>query len=323
MLEDSLSPVFCLMGPTASGKTRLARALREVLPVDIVSVDAAQVYCGMDIGTAKPTHAELARAPHRLIDIRDPAQPYSAAEFCVDAPREIEQIASTGRIPLLVGGTMFYFHALEFGLSDLPAADADVRRGLAAEAAAQGWPALHARLAEIDAETGRRIGPRDAQRIQRALEIYALTRQPPSVTARARPPSPMRFRFIKIALIPRERAALHARIARRFHEMLECGLIAEVETLFQRKDLHPGLPSVRTVGYRQVWKYLTGEINYYEMTEKAISATRQLAKRQLTWLRRYRNVEFFETNGAVPLSQCLSYLLPATKKHPFNAKREL
>lgn len=320
MLEKSLSPVFCLMGPTTSGKTRLALALREVLPVEIVSVDASQVYRGMDIGTAKPTPAELARAPHRLIDIRDPAQSYSAAEFCVDAEREIEQIAGAGRIPLLVGGTMFYFHALEFGLSDLPAADPDVRRGLAAEAAVHGWPALHARLADIDAEAGRRIGPRDAQRIQRALEIHALTGQPPSVTARARQRSGTRFRFIKIALIPPERAALHARIARRFHEMLQQGLIAEVETLYRRKDLHPGLPSVRTVGYRQTWKYLTGEINYYEMTEKAISATRQLAKRQLTWLRRYPNVEFFETNGAVPLSQCINYLLPVTKKRPISAK---
>ena len=320
MREPALTPVICLMGPTASGKTPLALALREILPVDIVSVDASQVYRGMDIGTAKPTPTELARTPHRLIDIRDPAQPYSAAEFCVDVQREIKDIVCTGRTPLLVGGTMFYFHALEFGLSDLPAADPDLRRRLTAEAAAQGWPALHARLVKIDAEAGRRIGPRDGQRIQRALEIHELTGQSPSLSARRRPHP--RFHFIKIALVPDDRAALHARIAQRFHGMLKRGLIAEVEALYQRTDLHPGLPSVRTVGYRQAWKYLTTEINYYEMTEKAISATRQLAKRQLTWLRRYPDVKSFETNGAVPLSRCIEYLL-VTKKGALSAKLEL
>jgi tRNA dimethylallyltransferase len=280
-------PAILLMGPTASGKTKLALFLREHLPVEIISVDAAQVYKGMDIGTAKPTPAEQAQAPHRLIDIRDPAQTYSAAEFCADALREMEAISRAGRIPLLVGGTMFYFFALEGGLSELPSADADVRARLTAEAAQTGWAALHARLCARDPDAAARINPNDAQRIQRALEIIELTGETPSDFAGRARPAPPPYEFVRVALIPRDRGWLHARIAQRFQAMLELGLMAEVEALYRRGDLSPSLPSVRTVGYRQGWDYLTGRITYNEMAQQAIAATRQLAKRQLTWLRRY------------------------------------
>jgi tRNA dimethylallyltransferase len=281
-------PAILLMGPTASGKTQLALFLHEHLPVDIVSVDASQVYRGMDIGTAKPTPQEQAQAPHRLIDIRDPAEPYSAAEFCADALREMDDITRRGRIPLLVGGTMFYFRALEGGLSPLPSADAAVRARLADEAAQVGWAALHARLAAVDPEAGARINPNDAQRIQRALEIIELTGETPSLFARSTPPAQAPYHFLRVALIPRDRAWLHERIARRFQSMLELGLLSEVEALYQRGDLSPALPAVRTVGYRQGWDYLTGQITYNEMAVRAIAASRQLAKRQLTWLRRYQ-----------------------------------
>ena len=304
---DSTNTVIFLMGPTASGKTALALALHEHLPVEIVSVDASQVYRGMDIGTAKPTAAERVRAPHRLIDIRDPAQPYSAAEFCADAIREIEDIRRRGRIPLLVGGTMFYFHALEYGLSDLPSADPDIRTRLAEEAAQIGWYALHQRLQAVDPDAASRIHPNDVQRIQRALEIFELTGQPPSVlnesALRAVPP----YRFIKIALWPGERAWLHDRIAKRFQVMLEQGLVEEVERLYQRGDLTLSMPSVRTVGYRQVWEYLTKNIKYCAIAEQATTATRQFAKRQMTWLRRYKNLHLISSEIS-PEKPCLAHL---------------
>jgi len=304
---DSSNTVIFLMGPTASGKTALALALHEHLPVEIVSVDASQVYRGMDIGTAKPTVAERARAPHRLIDIRDPAQPYSAAEFCMDAIKEIEDIRRHGRVPLLVGGTMFYFHALEYGLTDLPSADPDIRARLTEEAAQIGWYALHQRLQAVDPDAAARIHPNDVQRIQRALEIFELTGQPPSVlnesAQRAVPP----YRFLKIALWPGERAWLHERIAKRFQAMLEQGLVTEVESLYQRGDLTLSMPSVRTVGYRQVWEYLTGNIKYCEIGEQAATATRQFAKRQMTWLRRYKDLHLISSEIG-PEKSCLAYL---------------
>lgn len=275
------------MGPTASGKSRIALALHDALPVALVSVDSSQVYRGMDIGTAKPTPAEQARVPHRLIDIRDPSEPYSAAEFCADAMQEIDDIIRAGKIPLLVGGTIFYFRALEYGLSDLPSADAGLRDKLHAEAKSVGWPTLHKRLAASDPVAAARINPHDSQRIQRALEIVALTGAPISAAPQL---AQAAYRFIKIALFPADRAALHARIATRFHTMLERGFVNEVEGLYRRHDLHSALPSIRTVGYRQIWNYLTGIGNYNQMTENAIAATRQLAKRQLTWLRRYAGV---------------------------------
>jgi tRNA dimethylallyltransferase len=294
------------MGPTAAGKTRLALLLHEHLPVDIVSVDASQVYRGMDIGTAKPSREELARAPHRLIDIRDPAQAYSVAEFCVDALREMDDIVRRGRIPLLVGGTMFYFRALEQGLSDLPSADPEVRVRLAQEAAQVGWPAMHARLALRDARTAERLSPNDSQRIQRALEIIELTGETPSSLTQTPPPPPP-YRFLRVALIPSDRAVLHARIRDRFQAMLEQGLVGEVEALYRRSDLSPELPSVRTVGYRHVWKYLTGGLTYNEMAENSVIATRQLAKRQLTWLRRFSDLNVYDSTEAME-RLCLKHL---------------
>lgn len=304
MQPGSATPfVICLMGPTASGKTALALALHEKFPVDIVSVDSSQVYRGMDIGTAKPSTAERARAPHRLIDIRDPAETYSAAEFCTDAAHEIAAIVARGRIPLLVGGTMFYFHALEHGLSSLPSADATVRQRLTEEAQRIGWHGLHARLAMIDPDAARRINPNDAQRIQRALEIHTLTGQAPDALTRASGRTAASYRFYKIALWPGDRAVLHARIAHRFDEMLNRGLIDEVETLRRRGDLNQNLPSMRTVGYRQIWSYLTTKVNYNQMVERAVAATRQLAKRQLTWLRRDQDVQRIDCSGELPLTQ--------------------
>ncbi|OGI45417.1 MAG: tRNA (adenosine(37)-N6)-dimethylallyltransferase MiaA [Candidatus Muproteobacteria bacterium RIFCSPHIGHO2_01_FULL_65_16] len=310
MEHEAPDRAILLMGPTASGKSALALALHERLPVEIVSVDSSQVYRGLDIGTAKPTRAEQARAPHRLIDIRDPAETYSAAEFRADALREMHDITAAGRIPLLVGGTMFYFRALEFGLSDLPSADAAVRRRLADEARALGWPAMHERLRALDPEAGRRINPNDAQRIQRALEIHALTGRAPSELGRAAPPAPPPFHFIKVALMPDDRAALHDLISRRFQDMLDRGLVAEVERLYRRGDLNPEMPSIRTVGYRHVWEYLTKRINYNQMIARATAATRQLAKRQMTWLRRYPGVQFFNAPGAGkgPETECLEHL---------------
>jgi tRNA dimethylallyltransferase len=303
MAIDDRPPAICLMGPTASGKTAIALALHEALPVEIVSVDASQVYRGMDIGTAKPTREEQARAPHRLIDIRDPAETYSVAQFRVEALREMRDITASGRIPLLVGGAMFYFNALEYGLSALPSADKKVRERLAAEAQTLGWPALHARLAQIDPRTAQRLDPNDAQRIQRALEINILTGRAPSEAARGTARAPAEYRFHKIALWPGDRAVLHHRIASRFQRMLEHGLVAEVEALYKRGDLDPGLPSTRTVGYRQVWSYLTNRANYNEMVERSVAATRQLAKRQLTWLRQYPDVQRVECSGEVPLAE--------------------
>lgn len=297
-----------LMGPTAAGKTALALELHDMFPMEIISVDSSQVYRGMDIGTAKPSRQEQERAPHRLIDIRDPAESYSAEEFCRDAMREMESIAKQGKIPLLVGGTMFYFHALEFGLSDLPSADPEIRESLAAEAARVGWGRLHERLRAVDPESARRIHPNDAQRIQRALEIYEVSGQSLSELALAKPKIPLPYRLIKVALWPEDRSTLHARIEARFHAMLELGFIAEVEKLSARGDLQPEMSSLRTVGYRQIWEYLIKKINYSEMTQQALAATRQLAKRQITWLRGYPGIRVFESSHFIPINECKDYL---------------
>ncbi len=310
MREECSGRAIFLMGPTASGKTALALALHERLPVEIISVDAAQVYRGMDIGTAKPSAEELVRAPHRLIDIRDPAQTYSAADFCSDARREMDAITRAGRIPLLVGGTMFYFRALELGLSALPRADAALRARLREEARELGWPALHARLAAHDPAAAARISPNDQQRIQRALEIIELTGRSPSELAAHRPRAALPYRVTRIALLPGDRAELGERIARRFAHMLKRGLVAEVEKLLQRRDLHLETPSMRTVGYRQVGEYLTGVVKYSEMCERVVFATRQLAKRQLTWLRSYPGVNSVGMNDKVPIEECLAKLGP-------------
>ncbi len=285
------------MGPTASGKTDLAVELVERLPFEIISVDSAMVYRGMDVGTAKPEPELLARAPHRLIDILDPVERYSAARFREDALREMAAITASGRIPLLVGGTGLYFRALEQGLSALPDADPQLRARLEAEAAREGWAALHLRLVQVDPEAAARIHPNDPQRLQRALEVYELTGRPLSELQRVRG-VPLPYRLAKIALVPAERSLLHRRIADRFEAMLASGLIEEVERLFRRPDLGPELPSIRSVGYRQVWGHLAGEYGREEMIQRGIAATRQLAKRQLTWLR--REAETLRIDPAAP-----------------------
>ncbi|HKK13813.1 MAG TPA: tRNA (adenosine(37)-N6)-dimethylallyltransferase MiaA [Gammaproteobacteria bacterium] len=278
-------PVLCVMGPTASGKTELAVNLVRRLPCEIVSVDSAMVYRGMDIGTAKPDRALLREAPHRLIDICDPAQAYSAARFRADALREMELIRAAGRLPVLVGGTMLYFRALEQGLSQLPSADPRVREALDEEARKVGWAALHARLARVDPQAAGRIHPNDPQRIQRALEVHQITGRPLTEWFARRGPVEPPFRFIKLIVAPGDRALLHRRIAARFQTMLSRGFADEVRRLRERGDLHQGLPSMRAVGYRQVWDYLDGKLGRDAMVERAVTATRQYAKRQLTWLR--------------------------------------
>lgn len=276
---------LCLAGPTASGKSALALALAERVPLEIVSVDSALVYRGMDIGTAKPNAAERAAVPHHLIDLIEPTEAYSAARFVNDATRLIAEIRARGRLPLLVGGTMLYFKALREGLDEMPPADAALRRVLDAEAAARGWPALHAELARVDPATAARLPPLDSQRIQRALEVYRLTGRPLSAWQRgARDTADAARRLPLVALEPTSRAWLHERIAQRFDAMLAQGLVEEVRGLRARGDLHAGLPSMRCVGYRQAWEALDGN-QLLQLREKGIAATRQLAKRQLTWLR--------------------------------------
>lgn len=292
-MRDARPGIVCLMGPTASGKTDLAVTLVEHLPFEIISVDSAMVYKDMDIGTAKPDAATLRLAPHRLIDFLDPAEAYSAARFVKDALREIEDIHAQGRIPLLVGGTMLYFRSLLQGLAQLPAADAGLRAELLAEARQKGWPAMHAQLAAVDAESAGRIHPNDPQRIQRALEVYRLTGTPLAAW-HARAVQGLPYGATLIGLVPGDRAALHARIAQRFDLMLEQGLLSEVTRLYARGDLDAHMPAIRAVGYRQVWQYLDGEIDFNRLRDKAIAATRQLAKRQLTWLRSMPDLKSFD-----------------------------
>ena len=273
-----------LMGPTASGKSALAMELVQRLPCDIISVDSALVYRGMDIGTAKPTATELALAPHRLIDLLDPAQAYSAADFCRDALREMAAITAAGRIPLLVGGTMLYYKALLDGLSPLPEADPQIRAQIEAEAQALGWAVLHQQLLQIDPVAGARIHPNDPQRLSRALEVYRITgKSMTELTQQSGTELP--YRTLQYAIAPADRALLRQRIAERFDAMLAQGFEAEVRTLFERGDLSPDLPSIRCVGYRQMWDYLARVIDYEEMRYRGTVATNQLAKRQLTWLR--------------------------------------
>lgn len=282
---NTLPPALFLMGPTASGKTQVAVELAQQLPVEIISVDSALVYRDMNIGTAKPEAAVLAHAPHHLIDIIDPTDAYSAAAFRHDALRLMNDITRRGRIPLLVGGTMLYFRALHVGLNELPQADPKVRAALDEQAAQLGWPALHVQLAQVDPETASLLKPNDAQRIQRALEIYQLSGQPMSALLKQQNKHPLPYAAVQIALIPSDRSKLHARIATRFSAMLKLGLVDELRALQEKYALHPDLPSMRCVGYRQAWQFLAGEITEAELSDKGIAATRQLAKRQLTWLR--------------------------------------
>ena len=277
---------LAVTGPTAAGKTEAALAIAAQTPVEIISVDSALVYRGMDIGTAKPSAVERATVPHHLIDILDPAEPYSAGRFLIDARRIVAEVLDRGRVPLFVGGTMLYLRVLSEGIGQLPDADPDVRAWLDAEGANLGWPALHARLARLDPAAAARIGQRDTQRIQRALEVYYITGETLSHQQRqAREPG-LELPLKILALRPRDRAALAAKIEARFDAMVAVGLLDEVEALFKRDDLTAATPAMRCVGYRQLWAHLAGEIGWDEARQAAIVATRQLAKRQLTWLRR-------------------------------------
>ncbi len=278
-------PLICIAGPTASGKSAAARAIAQRWPVEIINVDSATIYRGMDIGTAKPTAQERAEVTHHLLDILDPADSYSVANFRRDALQCVHDIQARGHLPLLVGGTMMYFKALRDGLNDLPAADPDIRKTLEARAALEGWPAMHAWLKTVDPITAQRLSPNDSQRIGRALEIWQISGQPMSALLGATQPADEPVATITLSLEPLERSLLHTRIAERFDQMLELGLVTEVQALYARRDLHPGLPSVRCVGYRQLWAMLEGELDLKQAREQAISATRQLAKRQITWLR--------------------------------------
>ena len=305
MSSPTKRPAIFLMGPTATGKTELAVALRDHYPVELISVDSALVYRGMNIGTAKPDAATLARAPHRLIDICDPAQPYSVGDFARAARREMDAIAASGRIPLLVGGTMLYFRALTEGLAELPPSDPAVRARIAEQAASHGWPYLHSELERLDPASAARIHPNHSQRIQRALEVCLVAGRPFSeILAQQQQfgtgvaPVTDTYQVVQIAVAPERRSLLHQRIARRFQHMLEQGFIDEVRALYRRGDLTSELPSLRAVGYRQVWEYLDGTVSRDEMIARGIAATRQLAKRQLTWLRGWPGLEWVRTDDA-------------------------
>lgn len=283
------------MGPTTAGKTQLAFALCPKLKCEIISVDSAMVYKHMNIGTAKPTSQELVSIPHHLINIRDPKEIYSAANFRRDAIVAIKSIQTKNKTPLLVGGTMLYFKALQFGIAKIPSQNAAIRARLNSEAARFGWPALHARLKQIDPMSAAKIHPNDSQRIQRALEVYALTKQPLSTLQQNTAETHTPYKFLNIAIAPRDRKILHDRITKRFDQMLKLGLIDEVKILHERGDLNPNLPAMRTVGYRQILAYLDGKLTFDMMREKAITATRRLAKRQLTWLRSWPELHWFDS----------------------------
>lgn len=306
-------PAVCLMGPTASGKTALAIELVQQYPFDIINVDSAQIYRGMDIGTGKPDADTLRRAPHRLLDFLDPAQSYSAARFRADAIAEMADVRRQGRIPLLVGGTMLYFKALRDGLAVLPEADPGIRATISAMAAAQGWPAVHARLAEVDPEAALRIHPNDPQRLQRALEVFMVTgRSMTDLQARNQAADSLSEDLLFVSIQPTERSVLHTRIAQRFRQMLDDGLVDEVRGLQQRGDLHTGLPSIRSVGYRQVWQYLEGELSFDAMVERGIIATRQLAKRQVTWLRSWDKLHNFDSESPETTAKVLKLIYSAS-----------
>ena len=313
-MTNTLPLAVAIMGPTASGKTASALAIAQAIPSEIISVDSALVYRGMDIGTAKPTPGELAQVPHHLIDIIDPLDAYSVAQFRNDTLRLVAEITARGKLPLLVGGTMLYFKGLTDGLDDLPGADAQLRVQLEADAAAIGWPAMHARLAQLDPPTAARLAPNDAQRIGRALEIIALSGQPMSALLARREKTVLPFRLQSFALEPSDRAVLHGRIAARFDAMLkDDALLDEVQQLRRRGDLHPGLPSMRCVGYRQAWDYLDGRIDRAALRETGIIATRQLAKRQLTWLRAMPERIVIDCLSADPAAQMLAQIGPLPK----------
>ncbi|MFT7185709.1 MAG: tRNA dimethylallyltransferase [Pseudohongiellaceae bacterium] len=314
-----------LMGATAAGKTDLAVELTQTLPCDIVSVDSALIYKGMDIGTAKPNVRILAEAPHRLIDIIHPSESYSVAQFYQDALREMNEISAAGRIPLLVGGTMMYFRMLSQGIAALPSADENVRKVIVQDAAEHGWPYVHAQLAKIDPEAAQRIKPTDPQRLQRALEVYRVSgKTMTQIWAEQKDPvddkghsdytelnsglPPVPYNVVSLAIGPSDRSVLHKRIEQRYHSMLKSGFIDEVKSFHTNETMHADMPSMKCVGYRQVWDYLDSKLNYDEMVERGIIATRQLAKRQLTWLRRWPNLNQLETNDSKVLAKAIEII---------------
>ena len=315
---SALPPAIFLMGPTAAGKTDLAIELTKMLPCELISVDSALVYRGMDIGTAKPSKALLDAYPHRLIDILDPSQNYSAADFRTDALHAMAEITARGKIPLLVGGTMLYFKALLEGLADMPAADAEVRAQIEAQAASQGWQALHDELASIDPVSAARIHPNDPQRLVRALEVFRVSgmsmtahreqQSAQSAQASASGRHQLPYTVANLAIAPTDRKVLHDRIAVRFRQMLDEGFVEEVVALRSRGDLHSNLPSIRAVGYRQVWDHLDGRLTRDEMQERGIIATRQLAKRQFTWLRSWQDLHWLDSLACDNLPRALKYL---------------
>lgn len=304
----TLPKILCLMGPTASGKTDLAFAIAERYPVEIVNVDSTQIYRGMDIGTAKPTREEQAKVPHHLLDILDPSESYSAAQFCHDALKCISEIQQRGKLPLLVGGTMLYFHALQYGLASLPSSDPAIRAELEEEMALKGLPDLYSELQRVDPIAASRIKPTDPQRIQRALEVYRITGKTLSAWLEEQVPQNLPFSPLNIAIIPPARETLHNRIVLRFTKMIKKGFIDEVEGLYLRADLDTGFPAIRSVGYRQVWDYLSGNTSFAIMQEQIIIATRQLAKRQLTWLRSWQNLHRYDSDDTQIVQRILKML---------------
>lgn len=309
--NNSLPPAIFIMGPTASGKTALAMSLRQRFPVELISVDSALIYRGMDIGTAKPTAKELAQAPHRLIDIRDPAESYSAADFRADALREMAAITAEGKIPLLVGGTMLYFKALLEGLSPLPPADPEVRAQIEKQAQELGWETLHRQLQQVDPVSAARIHPNDPQRLSRALEVFLISGKTLTELTKISGET-LPYNVQQFAIAPATREQLHQRIALRFEQMMAAGFEAEARALFERGDLHTDLPSVRCVGYRQMWSYLEGEIGYDEMVYRGICATRQLAKRQMTWLRGWESVHWLDSDEPLQALESVAQVVRAS-----------
>ena len=295
------------MGPTAAGKTDLAIQLCQTLNTEVISVDSALVYRDMDIGTAKPSADELAQAPHHLIDMLDPSEVYSTANFCTDALNKIEALHAQGKIPLLVGGTMMYFKSLLEGISPLPEADVEIRKQLEVEANEKGWPVLHEELTRVDPVAASRISENDSQRINRALEVYRITGKPMSELQNVKTGA-LPYKVLQFAIAPEDRSVLHQRIEQRFKIMLDQGFEKEVKALYNREDLNVKLPSIRCVGYRQMWDYLEGDIDYDEMVFRGIVATRQLAKRQLTWLRGWEDVTWLESGAEENLHRVISSL---------------
>lgn len=308
---SQLPPAIFLMGPTASGKTALALELVDRYPCDIISVDSALIYKDMDIGTAKPDADMQARAPHRLINLIDPSEAYSAATFRKDALREMADITAAGRIPLLVGGTMMYFKFLRDDSASLPEADETIRQQLLEDGLRDGWPALHARLAEVDPQSAERLAPMDSQRIQRALEVYLVSGKTLTQHWAEQQSEPLPYQVVNLAVCPTERKRLHERIEQRFHDMLAQDFVSEVQRLRERGDLNKNMPSIRCVGYRQVWDYLDGEYGYDDMVAKGVAATRQLAKRQITWLRSWPDLHWLDTDDPDILRNTLK--IPAVK----------